>query len=68
MLKGKLTGMNYYKYFVFFVSVFFLSCGIKGPPLPPQSEITVQKQKAAQDEQDKKQNNKQNNKSVTDGP
>jgi len=31
----------------FLVSVFFLSaCGIKGPPLPPIDEETIQKQKA----------------------
>jgi hypothetical protein len=31
---------------ILFISFFIFSCGIKGPPLPPVEETTIQKQKA----------------------
>lgn len=33
-------------------------CGIKGPPLPPESETTIQKQKAAEETQKEAQKQK----------
>ncbi len=32
--------------FITLASVFVFSCGIKGPPLPPIDETTIQKQRA----------------------
>ncbi|MEQ1722234.1 MAG: hypothetical protein ABL930_03600 [Pseudobdellovibrio sp.] len=33
---------------IIFVSFFVFACGIKGPPLPPIEETTIQKQKATE--------------------
>ena len=41
--------MNAIKFLFFFsAAVVLFSCGIKGPPLPPIEEETVQKQMAAE--------------------
>lgn len=38
------------KFFIFSATAALLSCGIKGPPLPPIEEETVQKQMAAENQ------------------
>ena len=56
------------KTILIFLCLFFaLSCGIKGPPLPPLSEVTIQKQKA-EEEQRKTEEPKKANKNGQASP
>lgn len=38
------------------ITLFIISCGIKGPPLPPVSETTIQKQRTIEEEKNEKTN------------